>query len=98
MKSYKIRTLQIILLISLYINASSKPILNETYEANSRVRSGIAIGGIGTGSIELRKDGNFYNWTIFNNYPLSTGRFFSIAELPGKNSDKSLLFFWFDIR
>lgn len=93
MKSYKIRTLQIILLISLYINASSKPILNETYEANSRVRSGIAIGGIGTGSIELRKDGNFYNWTIFNNYPLSTGRFFSIAELPGKNSDKSLLFF-----
>ncbi|MBI5725859.1 MAG: hypothetical protein HZA50_18005 [Planctomycetes bacterium] len=36
-------------------------------------RSGLAIGGLGTGSIELRKDGCFYNWNIFNNHPFGTG-------------------------
>ncbi|MBB5254516.1 GH116 family glycosyl hydrolase [Sulfurisphaera ohwakuensis] len=29
--------------------------------------SGVVLGGIGTGSIEIRADGRFYDWTIFNN-------------------------------
>ena len=41
---------------------------------SQKPRSGIAIGGIGTGSAELRMDGLFYNWQIFNNLPLGTGK------------------------
>jgi len=67
--------------------------IKETYLSSSRVRSGIAMGGIGTGSIELRKDGNFYNWTIFNNYPLSSGPAFELPSLPKTSIDQSLLFF-----
>ncbi len=53
-------------------------------------RSGIALGGIGTGTFELRQDGGFYNWTIFNNAPLFAG-----APFPhnGREQAKSLLFF-----
>lgn len=29
--------------------------------------SGVPLGGIGTGSVELRADGRFYEWHIFNN-------------------------------
>ncbi|MDT7862274.1 MAG: GH116 family glycosyl hydrolase [Saccharolobus sp.] len=29
--------------------------------------SGIPLGGIGTGSVEIRADGRLYEWTIFNN-------------------------------
>jgi uncharacterized protein (DUF608 family) len=35
--------------------------------------SGIPLGGIGTGSVELRSDGRFYEWQIFNNPPWSGG-------------------------
>ena len=41
----------------------------ELYSGPNRVRSGICHGGIGTGGIELRKDGQFYNWSLFNNLP-----------------------------
>ncbi len=34
-----------------------------------QVNSGVALGGLGTGTIELRPDGRFYNWQIFNNPP-----------------------------
>ncbi|MDX2430862.1 MAG: hypothetical protein QNK35_08010, partial [Bacteroides sp.] len=44
--------------------------IHESFMRSDRVRSGIAIGGIGTGSVELRKDGQFYNWSIMNNWPL----------------------------
>ena len=37
-------------------------------------RSGMALGGIGTGSFEIRQDGGFSNWTIYNNWPLFTGQ------------------------
>jgi non-lysosomal glucosylceramidase len=37
-------------------------------------RSGMALGGIGTGSFEIRQDGSFANWTIFNNQPVFTGK------------------------
>ncbi|MGF1484088.1 MAG: GH116 family glycosyl-hydrolase, partial [Opitutales bacterium] len=38
-----------------------------------KARSGTALGGIGTGGCELRKDGLFVNWNAFNNKPLFTG-------------------------
>ena len=36
-------------------------------------RSGMALGGIGAGSFEIRQDGGFANWQIFNNWPLFPG-------------------------
>ncbi len=55
-------------------------------------RSGMALGGIGTGSFEIRPDGGFYNWTVFNNWPLFTG-----PQLPKRPhypfDDKQSLFF-----
>jgi len=52
----------------------------------SKPRSGVTLGGIGTGGMELRQDGVFYNWSIFNNYPLGVGTPFTMAH-------DSLLFF-----
>src|SRR5271157_82916 len=57
-----------------------------TTKRNCKPRSGIALGGIGTGSFELRQDGVFYNWTIFNNKPLNNGPAFPFAH-------NSMLFF-----
>ncbi len=31
-----------------------------------RHESGIPLGGIGTGSVEIRPDGQFHEWQIFN--------------------------------
>ena len=36
-------------------------------------RTGLALGGIGTGGFEIRPDGGFYHWTLYNNWPLFTG-------------------------
>lgn len=36
-------------------------------------RSGMALGGIGTGGFEIRQDGGFANWSLFNNAPLFAG-------------------------
>ncbi len=65
----------------------------EIYKSSYHPRSGIAHGGIGAGSIELRKDGQFYNWSIFNNHPRGTGPIFKLATLPRSNDESSLLFF-----
>ncbi len=35
--------------------------------------SGIALGGLGTGSVELRADGLFHEWQIMNNRPWGAG-------------------------
>jgi len=70
----------------------NQPIV-ETYSASSRVRSGISMGGIGAGSIEIRKDGNFYNWTIFNNYPFGSGPMLDLPVRPNKSLEQSFLFF-----
>ena len=43
---------------------------------SQKARNGVAIGGIGAGLAELRQDGIFYNWQIFNNLPLGTGKLF----------------------
>jgi len=71
----------------------SKAPLTEVYMAQDRVRSGIAHGGIGAGSVELRKDGQFYNWSIFNNEPLSTGPLFQLRTNPLDAWRESLQFF-----
>lgn len=65
----------------------------ETCAAAQRPRSGIAHGGIGAGSIELRKDGNFYNWSIFNNYPLGNGPVLQPATFPHSHAEDSYFFF-----
>lgn len=67
--------------------------VTETYTKHDRARSGIALGGIGTGSVELRKDGQFYNWSIFNNYPLGSGPVFTIPQRPRNGWESSLMFF-----
>ncbi|QGA55330.1 beta-glucosidase [Sulfolobus sp. E5-1-F] len=37
------------------------------YKYSYVLDSGIPLGGIGTGSMEIRADGRLYSWTIFNN-------------------------------
>lgn len=81
--------LSFILILLITTSLSSQ----EIYKSPYRPRSGIAHGGIGAGSIELRKDGQFYNWSIFNNYPRGTGPIFKLATLPRSNDESSLLFF-----
>jgi hypothetical protein len=63
----------------------------ETFSHDSRVLSGMALGGIGAGSIELRKDGMFYNWNIFNNLPKETGPKLNLPEGRGEDPTASNL-------
>ncbi|MFP4381199.1 MAG: GH116 family glycosyl hydrolase [Candidatus Sumerlaeia bacterium] len=51
-----------------------------TMERQHKARSGVPLGGIGTGGIELRQDGVFYSWNIFNNLPIGTGPFLPFPE------------------
>ena len=44
---------------------SYKQVIKREY----RPRSGLYLGGMGTGGVELRADGLFYNWQFFNNAP-----------------------------
>ncbi len=44
-----------------------------TMELRQRPRSGMALGGLGSGWFELRHDGRFCNWSILNNEPYGTG-------------------------
>lgn len=41
-----------------------------TTERQQKPRSGVSLGGLGCGWFELRQDGQFYNWSIFNNRPV----------------------------
>ncbi len=47
--------------------------IHSVIKREHKVRSGLPLGGIGAGWLELRKDGIFYNWNIFNNVPLGQG-------------------------
>ena len=38
------------------------------YRRSRGIASGIPLGGLGTGSVEIREDGRFHDWEIFNNY------------------------------
>ena len=93
------RTLSFVafLYILIQIDLYSQPVqyhpFIETFKAENRVRSGIAIGGLGTGSLELRKNGQFYNWTLFNNWPLGTGEPLTEKTFPRTSSEDSYLFF-----
>lgn len=72
---------------------TNKPPLVEKYSTENRVRSGVALGGIGAGYVELRKDGQFYNWSIFNNAPLGSGPVFQLPTWPRNGAEQSLMFF-----
>ncbi len=56
-----------------------KPNLKQVYTEQmhflDKPRSGVVIGGIGSGGAEIRKDGIFYNWSIVNNEPKGCGDF-----------------------
>lgn len=43
-------------------------------------RSGMALGGIGTGCFEIRQDGGFAQWTIYNNWPQFPGERFTFER------------------
>lgn len=72
----------------------------EVYRNDYRVRSGIAHGGIGAGSVELRKNGVFTNWRIANNWPLGPAE--PIGALPqpraGVDIDREESFLFFVVR
>lgn len=70
--------------------------LVERYSSDCRARSGMALGGIGAGYVELRKNGRFYDWNIFNNFPKETGPRF---ELPGGEiEDRIAANLFFEVR
>ena len=48
--------------------------------AENRVRSGIPLGCVGAGFVELRHDATFYNWMIANNTPKGVGEFLEFPE------------------
>ena len=65
----------------------------EHFSGSARVRSGMALGGIGAGYFELRKNGRFYDWNIFNNFPKETGAAFTLPDGEIEDRTASLLFF-----
>lgn len=74
----------------------------EVMRSSDKARSGMAIGSIGAGGAELRKDGIFYNWSIFNNLPKGTGKHLNFLadnkklwdeKLESGFDDESMLFF-----
>ncbi|BFH72065.1 hypothetical protein SJAV_00090 [Sulfurisphaera javensis] len=66
------------------------------YKYSYSLDSGVVLGGLGTGSIEIRADGRLYDWTIFNNggfterldirktYYLTQYDFFTAIKYQGK--------------
>jgi len=55
--------------------------ITATMELKHQPRSGLALGGVGSGWFELRHDGRFCNWSIMNNEPYGTGpRLGAISE------------------
>ena len=75
------------------LNAQISSGVTENYSKRCSNRSGIAMGGIGAGSIELRKNGQFYNWSIMNNWPAYTGSPLVVRSFPGNSDQDSYLFF-----
>ncbi|MFP4069992.1 MAG: GH116 family glycosyl-hydrolase [Opitutales bacterium] len=50
------------------------PTEKPVYTRTTALASGIPLGGLGAGCFEIREDGRFHNWQIFNNYPWSGNR------------------------
>ncbi len=75
-------------------NTGDKDPLIENRPFDTMARSGIALGGIGTGYVEIHKDGNFHNWNIFNNVPKGTGPVFYVNNAPYRTGwEEGLQFF-----
>ncbi|GJM64378.1 hypothetical protein PEDI_49300 [Persicobacter diffluens] len=51
------------------------------------------LGGIGAGGVEIRKDGQFYNWSILNNYPNGSAPILHFPTRPNSPEENSYLFF-----
>jgi non-lysosomal glucosylceramidase len=66
--------------------------VKEVMKYTDKPRSGIMVGSIGAGGAELRKDGIFYNWSIFNNNPKSSGQFLMSKDLFDSRSNGSNLY------
>jgi uncharacterized protein (DUF608 family) len=64
--------------------ANDEPV-KEIMRYTDKARSGMMVGSIGAGGAELRKDGVFYNWSIFNNNPKGTGAFLTGVSHFDKN-------------
>ena len=60
----------------------------ETYHLEDQPRT-----EIGTGSIELRRDGKLYIWLISNNCQLVSGSPFQLPNFPKTDDVASMLFF-----
>ncbi|WP_433985321.1 GH116 family glycosyl hydrolase [Tunturiibacter empetritectus] len=65
----------------------------ERFSAEGRARSGMALGGIGAGYFEIRKDGRFYAWNIANNFPKETGPKFLLPDDEREDRMEANLFF-----
>jgi uncharacterized protein (DUF608 family) len=67
----------------------------DVFYAENRVRSGIPLGGIGAGFVELRHDATFYNWMIANNTPKGVGDFLEFPDPRGLDRDpgEAVMFF-----
>ncbi len=67
--------------------------VTEICTLSQTARSGIALGGIGAGFVELRKNGKYVNWNIFNNKPKETGPRCELASGEHENPEDSMFFF-----
>jgi len=56
----------------------------------------MALGGIGSGYVELRKNGVFYDWNIFNNFPKEAGPRFELPD--GELEDRMAANLFFEVR
>eukprot|EP00656_Telonema_subtile_P019767 TRINITY_DN20977_c0_g1_i1.p1 TRINITY_DN20977_c0_g1~~TRINITY_DN20977_c0_g1_i1.p1 ORF type:complete len:1000 (+),score=124.94 TRINITY_DN20977_c0_g1_i1:180-3179(+) len=54
---------------------SSQPSVDEVKVPPLGYRSSPALGGVSAGSVELRSDGSFRDWTIFNQGPAGSGKY-----------------------
>eukprot|EP00038_Savillea_parva_P009621 m.184763 g.184763 ORF g.184763 m.184763 type:complete len:1027 (+) comp16225_c0_seq1:84-3164(+) len=52
-----------------------QPTLSQVKAPPMGYRSAPALGGVGAGSTELRSDGSFRDWTIFNQGPAGSGKY-----------------------
>ncbi len=92
-KKYLTLAFPLLLLLNPVLSGQFQNGLSETYHRSSSNRSGIALGGIGAGSVELRKNGQFYNWSIMNNWPVFTGDPLVVRTFPHNSDNDSYLFF-----
>ncbi len=72
--------------------AQKSPIV-EKHSVQHQVKSGLTLGGIGAGGVEIRKDGQFYNWSILNNYPNGSAPILQFPSRPNSGEENAYMFF-----